>query len=205
MELRQALAEVAEIRAHLARTEVFRGYRSLTVGFTGLVGLAAAVVQAAWLPQPTGRLGAYLALWGGAATINLAVAGVEIWLRVHVAASAVTRRATIFAVEQFLPALVVGGLITVVIARRASESAWMLPGLWALLFSLGIFASSRLLPRPVAIAGAWYFVGGVLALLWGQGEAALSPWIMGTTFGVGQLLTAAIFHITLERADHPLD
>ena len=46
MELRQALAQVSEIREHLARTEVFRGYRSLTVGFSGLVGLTAAAVQA---------------------------------------------------------------------------------------------------------------------------------------------------------------
>jgi hypothetical protein len=76
----------------------------------------------------------------------------------------------------------------------------MLPGLWALLFSLGIFASCRLLPRAVAIAGAWYLSGGVLALAWGNGAAALSPWIMGITFGGGQLLTAVILHITLEHS-----
>jgi hypothetical protein len=199
MELRQALAQVSEIREHLARTEVFRGYRSVTVGFSGLVGLAAATVQAAWLPQPTERVAAYLALWIGAAAINLAVVGVEIWCRARMAGMALTRQTTIFAVEQFLPSLAAGGLLTLVIVERASESVWMLPGLWALLFSLGIFASCRLLPRAVSIAGAWYLVGGILALAWGQGEAALSPWIMGITFGVGQLLTAVILHVTLER------
>ena len=85
MEIRQAIAQVSEIREHLARTEVFRGYRSLTVGFSGLVGLAAAVVQASWLPKPTERLGAYLALWFGAAAINLVVVGVEIWFRARTA------------------------------------------------------------------------------------------------------------------------
>ena len=118
---------------------------------------------------------------------------------------ALTRRTTVFAVEQFLPSLVAGGLLTVVIVQRASESVWMLPGLWALLFSLGIFASCRLLPRAVSIAGVWYLVGGVLALAWGQGEAALSPWIMGITFGVGQLLTAVILHVTLERSKDRMD
>jgi hypothetical protein len=81
----------------------------------------------------------------------------------------------------------------------------MLPGLWALVFSLGVFASCRLLPRAVAIAGAWYLSGAVLALAWGNGEAALSPWIMGVTFGGGQLLTAAILHVTLERSQNELD
>jgi hypothetical protein len=205
MELRQALSQVSEIRAHLARTEVFRGYRSLTVGFSGLVGLTAAAIQAAWLRQPTERVGAYLALWVVAAAINVAVVGVDIWLRALRAETSHARRTTIFAVEQFLPSLVAGGLLTVVIAVRVSESVWMLPGLWSLLFSLGIFASCRLLPRAVSVAGMWYLIGGIFVLTWGQGEAALSPWIMAMTFGVGQLLTAVILHITLERFSGRLD
>jgi hypothetical protein len=205
MELRQALAQVSEIREQLARTEVFRGYRSLTVGFSGLMGLAAASVQAAWLPQPTERLGTYLTLWIGAAAVNVVVVSAEMWSRARIARTDLARQTTLFAVEQFMPALVAGGLLTLVIARRVSESAWMLPGLWAVLFSLGIFASCRLLPRAVFIVGVWYLVGGILALAWGQGEFALSPWFMGITFGAGQLLAAAILHITLERSDERLD
>jgi hypothetical protein len=198
MDLRQALIQVSEIREHLARTEVFRGYRSLTVGFSGVVGLFAAVVQALWLPEPTQRLVAYLSLWIGAAAISVAVIGAEIWMRVRATTSALTRRATVAAVEQFLPCLAAGAMVTAAIARRALESAWMLPGLWAILFSLGVFASCRQLPRAVSLAGWWYLVGGVLALAWGQDEAALSPWIMGVTFGGGHLFTASILYVTLE-------
>lgn len=200
MEVRQAIAQVSEIREQLARTEVFRGYRSLTVGFSGLVGLTAATVQASWLPQPTERVGAYLSLWIGAAAINVAVVGIEILSRARAAPTELARKTTIFAIEQFMPSLVAGGLLTLVIVQRASSSVWMLPGLWALLFSLGIFASCRLLPRAVSVAGAWYLFGGILALAWGQGESALSPWSMGVLFGGGQLLTAVILHVTLERA-----
>jgi hypothetical protein len=205
MELRQALLQVAEIREHLARQEMFRGYRSATLAFTGLVGVAAAVAQSAWLPQPTERLTAYLALWLGAAMLNVIVVGIEIWSRARMAEMDVTRRTTIFAVGQFLPALVAGGLVTVVIANRASESAWMLPGLWAILFSLGIFASCRLLPRAVFVVGAWYLTSGVLCLASGHGLAALSPWLMGVTFGGGQFLTAAILYVTLERLQEGSD
>jgi hypothetical protein len=199
MDLHQAIAQVSEIRDHLARAQVYRGYRSLTVGFSGLAGLIAASIQAWWLPQPTANLEAYVALWVGAAAISLLVVGVEIWSRVRAPDMAFARRTTLFAMEQFQPSLVAGGLLTLIIVDRARESVWMLPGLWALLFSLGIFASCRLLPRAVAIAGAWYMIGAILALMYGDGEAALSPWIMGITFGGGQLLTAVILHITLER------
>lgn len=205
MELRQALAQVSEIREQLARTEVFRGYRSLTVGFSGFVGLLAAMVQSVWLPDPTERFHVYLTLWLTAATISVLAVGVEMWSRVRLARTHLARRTTLFAIEQFLPSLVVGGLLTLVIANRAVDAIWMLPGLWALLFSLGVFASCRLLPRPVFLVGAWYLVFGVFGLAFGQNEAALSPWIMGITFGGGQLLAAMVLHFTLERVDDPRD
>ena len=75
----------------------------------------------------------------------------------------------------------------------------MLPGLWAMIFSLGIFASHRLLPRPVVWVGAYYAMCGCACLMWGREEQAFAPWQMGVTFGVGQLLGAAILYWTLER------
>ena len=62
-----------------------------------------------------------------------------------------------------------------------------------------------IITRAVFVVGAWYLVGGILALVWGQGDAALSPWIMGINFGVGHLLTAAILHFTLERSHERLE
>jgi hypothetical protein len=202
MEVRHALGQVSEIREHLARTEVFRGYRSATVGFSGLVGLIAATAQGFWLTQPVEQWGSYLALWITTAAINVVAVGAEMWSRARIG---LARQRTIFAVEQFMPSLVAGGLLTLVIAKRASDSVWMLPGLWALLFSLGIFASCRLLPRPVLAVGVWYLICGVFALGWGQGDAALSPWIMGITFGGGQVLAAVILYLTLEHSRNQLD
>lgn len=205
MELRQALAQVSEIRDHLARTETFRGYRSATIAFTGVVGIATAIAQTLWLPQPADHLVAYLALWVGAAVFNLAIIGVEVWRRSRRAAATFARRNAVFAIEQFVPSLAAGGLVTLVIALRAESASWMLPGLWAVIFSLGIFASCRTLPRAVSAAGVWYVAAGTLALVWGQGDAALSPWIMGVAFGGGQLLTAAILHVSLARLDKQTD
>ncbi len=201
MNLSEALAQISEIRAHIARTEVFRGYRSLTVGTSGVLAIGAAAVQAVWVPRPREQLGAYLALWLGVAALAAAIAGVEIWLRTRATQSAVVRRLTGLAVEQFLPCVVAGAALTAVIYHWAAEVAWLLPGLWCLLFSLGVFASYRLLPRAIFLVGAYYLVCGVVVLIVFRGELALSPWSMGASFGCGQLLTAAILYVTLERGD----
>ncbi len=68
------------------------------------------------------------------------------------------------AVEQFLPAGAAGVLLAVMLWKFAPETLWMLPGLWQVLVSLGIFASVRSLPRSVALVGAWYFVAGFTRL-----------------------------------------
>ncbi len=201
MELREALTQISEIRAQIARTETFRGYRAATVAFSGLMGLAGAAVQAAWIPSPQEHLGAYLGLWVGIAAVCLLVLACELATRSHLATSPLRRQLTALAVQQFAPCVAAGGLLTVAVARLAPEAAWMLPGLWAILFSLGIFASCRLLPKATFWAAVYYLAAGVAALAWARGGAALSPWAMAGTFGVGQLLTAAILYVTLER-DH---
>ena len=77
----------------------------------------------------------------------------------------------------------------------------MLPGLWQVLVSLGVFASVRSLPRTVAFAGAWYFVAGFAALLLASQDHLLSPWTMGLPFAIGQLLMAAILHFASGESD----
>ncbi len=199
MELHDALSQIAEIRQQIAQTAVFRGYRSLTVGFSSLLGGLAAVVQAVWIPQPTEQLNSYLSLWIGTALVALLVVGTEMGWRARSNPSPLAGEKTVLAIEQFTPSLVAGGVLTAVIAERASAVAWMLPGLWAIVFSLGVFASYRLLPKAIFLVGLYYLCGGAVALTSGAGGAALSPWSMGLLFGGGQLLAALVLYFTLER------
>jgi hypothetical protein len=68
----------------------------------------------------------------------------------------------------------------------------MLPGLWELIFSLGVFASCRFLPRQMFGVGVWYLAAGLFCLAAGAAAHALSPWMMGIPFGIGQILVAAV-------------
>ena len=201
MELREALSQISEIRQQMARSEVFRGYRSMTVGFSGVLGLLAAAFQSQWVASPESELGRYLCLWISVAAASLIVAGAELCWRARGAGPGLARQMTLLAVGQFLPCVVVGALLTLCIYRGAPQVAWMLPGLWSLVFGLGVFASYRLLPRQVFWVGLYYVLCGCGCLLWGQGDNAFSPWQMGISFGGGQLMSAAILYWTLERSD----
>ncbi len=201
MELRDALNQIAEIRQQVARTEMFRGYRALPVAFSGLLAFAAAGVQLVCLPEAKDHLSAYLALWIGTAFLSVLATGGELVCRLRRSSSLLERDKSIQAVSQFTPSLVAGALLMFVLWRFAPESVWMLPGLWALFFGLGIFASWRFLPHALGWVGMYYLVAGLACLTLAQGEAALSPWSMGLPFGVGQLLTAGVLYWSLERTD----
>jgi hypothetical protein len=199
MQLRDALSQISEIRQQMADAQVFRGYRAATTAFTALVAVAAALAQAQWVAEPTRHVHTYLGLWCAAALLNVAVVGAEMIVRCRRAGSPLQTQITRVVADQFVPSLVAGGLLTLVVAQFALDCLWMLPGLWAVLFSLGIFASRRFLPRSIAIAGGYYLLAGLYCLTLERGTKALSPWTMGTVFGAGQLLTALILYWTLER------
>jgi hypothetical protein len=201
MELDEALGRIDQIHAQLARSETFRGFRSVTVGFSGILGLVVSGIQGARLPQPTVQVTEYLQLWIGAALLSICVVAAELVYRGLVIDSPRKRHLTILTIRQFAPCLVAGAAITAVVGRNALEAAWMLPGLWAICFALGVFACSRLLPRAIVWIGVHYLVAGTFCLTFGPGPHALSPWMMVGTFGIGQLASAFILYCALERTD----
>lgn len=199
MELREAIRQISDIRQQMAESQVFRGYRSLTVGVSGGLGIVAASCQPYWVPRPTAELGRYVGLWLGVAALSLLFAVGEMVWRAYRSGPGLARDMTKLAIQQFSPCLVVGLALTACILRAAPEVGWMLPGLWCFTFALGVFASYRLLPREAFWVGVHYTLAGCLCLLYGRGEQALDPWLMALSFGGGQMLAASILYWTLER------
>lgn len=76
----------------------------------------------------------------------------------------------------------------------------MLPGLWQVLFSLGVFASCRFLPRATFWVGVWYLATGMGCLAIGP-DVPASPWEMGIPFGVGHLLVAGVLQFGYGRSN----
>src|ERR1700682_2449883 len=191
-DLNEALSEIAAIRSQIVRTAEFHGYGPITVAITGLVALAAAEIQARLLPAAAHEVATYLMLWIATAAIAASLIAFEMVLRSRTVHSGLAQEMILHAVEQLVPSGVAGMLVTAVLIKVAPETTWMLPGLWQILFSLGVFASARFLPRTIFAVAAWYLIAGLICLSWAATERVLSPWMMGLPFGIGQLRAAAV-------------
>jgi hypothetical protein len=191
-DLEKALADISAIRTQMARGTEFRGYGPATVAATGVLALLAGAVQARWLPDPAGQAEIYLALWVAVATVSAILIGIEMVARTRRIHTGLADEMIYAAVEQFMPAGVAGALVTFVVWRYAPQSLLLLPGLWQIIFSLGVFASCRSLPRPMFAVAVWYLAAGLANLaVVGEGHA-FSPWAMAVPFAVGQLAMAAV-------------
>ena len=190
-ELNRALGDISSIRRQVALRTEFRGYGPATLPATGLIAVVAAVVQAVRVPDPADHIRAYLTLWLATAILSAALAGVQMWTRTRRIHSGMSEEMIHIAVEQFLPAVGAGLLMTIVLALYVPDAVWMLPGLWQVIFSLGVFSSCRFLPKAMLMAGGWYLTTGLVCIALGDGRA-FSPWAMGVPFGAGQLLVAGV-------------
>jgi hypothetical protein len=197
-DLHRALGDISDIRRQVANSTEFRGYGPATLAATSLIALAACAFQAHRIPDPAAHTAAYLALWASTAIVGGTLTAVQMFTRTRRVHSGLSDEMLHMAVEQFLPAAGAGLLLTIVLPLYVPAAIWMLPGLWQIVFSLGIFSSCRFLPRPMLAAGGWYLAAGLVCLALGD-TRALSPWAMAIPFGAGQLLVAGILFF----ASHP--
>jgi hypothetical protein len=198
MELPQALAQIAEIRAQAAKADVYRGYRPVPVAASGLIGLVAAWLQPAGLPgDPMG----FVAYWVTVAVCAGFVGISEIVYNFIVHDEALARRRTRLVVGQLMPSVVGGALLTATLVHQGSALVPLLPGLWALSFGLGIFASRPYMVRGSGWVALYFYAAGAVLLWTAQAPDTLSPWTVGGTFGVGQLLAAAVLYWNLEQEE----
>jgi len=200
-DLDKALADIFTIRSQIAAGTAFRGYGPATVAATAGVAFATSILQFLWLDDPTGSTLTFLAGWTVAAVVSGVLIFIEMQARSRRHHSGLADAMIQQAVEQFLPAGIAGLLLAIMLWKFAPETLWMLPGLWQVLVSLGVFASVRSLPRSIALGGAWYFVTGFAVLLHASQTHALSPWTMGLPFVAGQLLMAALFYFASGEND----
>lgn len=192
----RAVEEIAEIHAHLAAREVYRGWRAIPVAVSGLVGLAAAAALTA--RQSVTDPADFVRTWLAVGIVALVAGCAEIVWRYASRASPLERRRTRVVMRQFLPGLVAGVVLSVALVQLSPASVAAVPGLWAICFGLAIFAARPCLPPSSAWVAAYYAVAGVLLLTLTPGGVP-APWTVGATFGIGQGLAAVLIHVTLER------
>ena len=164
MEVRQAIADLAEVRDRLAKIQRFDGYSGWAAIASGFAALAAGGLQFALAPHPAGvQHDLYLAIWLGCLGVGLAVnyGAILVWRARNGGAQARVQMRTVG--MSILPAIVAGGVITLALVSRGVYE--LLPGVWCITYGLGIFASRAMVPRDVAYVAAAFGAFGTLLLL----------------------------------------
>jgi hypothetical protein len=193
MNVRDAIDRVDQIHDQLARSEVYRGLRVPAVALVGVLGIVAAVVQTR-LPGAASGIG-FVYYWVGVAGVG-GMLGVAVGLRAYLfREDEFARRRTRRVIFQFAPCLIAGAAATAGVVRGGPELVALLPGLWAMMFGLGVIAVSPYLPPGVGAIGFGYVMAGATLLLKGTASAEPPAWAVGGVFGVGHLATAlALWH-----------
>jgi hypothetical protein len=189
MNVRNALEQLEQIHDHLTRSEVYRGFRVPAVAVVGILAFAAAGGQQ-FVPDAetaTGFVIYWVTVAGGCGFIGTATA-VHLYT---VREDAFARRRTRRVLTQFLPCIFAGAVVTIAVAR-IPEYVEFLPGLWGMIFGLGITATRPHLPPGIGLVGLWYTASGAAFLLRSIPKEGPSGWAVGFEFGVGHLLTALV-------------
>ena len=210
MNIHRALSEVAEIRAQLDRTASYQGFRSLATGFSALLVIIGGILESTFVADPQMQIDPYLAIWLGVAVASSMLAGSEMIIR-----GIVSRKLQVWVthrklVANLLPSLIVGSVLTLVIGEHALESIsggmiWSLPGVWAMLFGLGVFSCRHDLPRSTGWVAAYYLFAGIICLLINSQTHVVAPWQMVMLFGVGQAALGFVLYWNVERKQKDQD
>lgn len=198
MEVQEALSQIAEIHRHIARTECYRGYRPVTMAITASVAVVGGLLQPYYL-QDRAPI-EFARFWLVLAAFNLVLVSGEICVHYVLRLSRQEQRLAWRSVAQFMPCLAAGAVCTLALGR-SPETVGLLPGIWTILFSLGIFASRPYLPHGVGWVGLFYLLAGTGLLALAPWGLSVAPWGMGGTFGIGQLLMAVVLNMNLERPE----
>ena len=200
-ELDKALADIGDIRSRMAVGTTFQGFGPAVIASTGLLALILGTLQQQLPGVFANNNTTYLLVWIALACLCALLIGTEMVARSRRIHGGLADAMLANAVEQFLPAAVGGIMLTVVVFRFQPDLLWLLPGLWQLLLSVGLFASARNLVRGVKLVAGWYFVSAFVVLVMSMDATILSPWLMTVPFLVGQIFMAIVLALSGTSAD----
>jgi hypothetical protein len=191
MEVRQALADLAEVRARLATLQRFDGYSGTAAIVSGSAAVLAGLVQLQVAPHPhdAASHARYLAIWLNCLGVALAVnyGAILAWRTRHRSVQAGAQVRTVG--MSILPAIAAGGVITLALVGRGLID--LLPGMWCATYALGLFASRALVPSAVVWVAVAFGAAAAILLLT-PGLDPLGWWIMPLIFGGGQIVIGSI-------------
>jgi len=203
--LNKALSDIADIREQIAAARLFRGFGPLVIGLTGGLALCVMILQLQYPEKFFADIDIFMLVWGLTAFCSLFFIVAEMW-----ALSQRHHRSMAFGMvrkvaEGFLPSLLTGAIIGVILIGQKSDFAAYLPSLWQYMIAIGLFASMGSLHRNIYLIAVWYFCCATLVFLLISSGQALSPLHMGLPFGIGQILMGLVLLLSFPKLEETSD
>ncbi len=195
MRVDDALRQIEAIHEQLDKGEVYRGLQVRSVAAAGVLGMIAGAVQ-----ESVVEADQFVIYWVCTASVCALLSGGSALYAFFCREDVWARRKTLRLLIQFVPSMLAGGMITWAFAR--TEATAYLPGLWALVFGLGVLAARPYLPRAIGWVCLWYLVCGCGLILRSSQGGGLAGWQVGGVFGLGHLASALVLSRNVERDDH---
>jgi hypothetical protein len=144
----------------------------------GMVAVGGVAFVAALVAPLQGTPAGWVAVWLSAAIVSLLASAWAIARKAAASNVALDSGPARKLVLAFAPPMIVGALLTLVLAR--AELYWVLPGLWLTLYGTAVVAGGAFSVRVVPVMGICFILVGALALF---APPAWADWLMGIGFG----------------------
>jgi len=95
--------------------------------------------------------------------------------------------------------MAVGAFLTLALLPVMDRCVGLLPGVWAMLYALGLFSTRPYLPRATGWVGLYFVVAGTLLVSFLPMEVIPSPWSIAGVFACGQIGLAFVLHRNAQR------
>jgi len=153
----------------------------------GGVAMGGTALAIAGLASHTSSPSAWIACWVCEAILAIAIGIFAMWRKAEAAGLALWSAPARKFAFSFVPPLLAGGILTLVLVKAGASSA--IPGMWLLLYGTGVMAGGAFSVSLVPVMGACFLVDGTLALLTPPAWADL--WL-GLGFGGLHIVFGAI-------------
>ena len=185
MQVREAIQDIAQIRRRLQVLDRRRAFRSISIGISGIVIWLAAIWQTSICGEWESNPHAALSYWLVVALVCFLGVALEVGLRVRSEGSRLTSSWSRDVLSGLLPCGVLGFLLTWALAGQCS--VFVLPGVWAALFGLGLYNVHRFLPQICQWVTAYFLVAGVAMIRFAEVNEVVPATQMVALFTVGQI------------------
>jgi hypothetical protein len=171
------LAERAEdnlrfIRSTMENAAVFTGISGLGYLLTGLTALLAT-----WLAASQPDTQSWFYVWMAELVVATLIASGFTWHKTRKQGRSLQQTTIRKLVSAFLPAMLVGGLLTMVLYLQ--ELTHLLPGIWLSLYGAAVITAGAWSVRVLPVMGMIFMALGAAALL----TPAPTDWLMALGFG----------------------